>query len=283
MIIKDALMWGQTELKQVNIESCLIDSRVLMQGALQCGLETLLLSYQNPISESHLNMFRSYILRRKLREPIAYIVGYKEFYGRDFSVNSNVLIPRPDSETLIDAVLQNLRHKSNMVRILELGVGSGCLIVTILAEISNAIGVGVDLSQDALYVAQTNAIKYEVQNRLNLYHAHWSSFLNSYHGGNYFDIVISNPPYIDHQDNLERDVLHEPHLALFSHDRGFQSYNEIASSVARVMHNNSLLYLEIGRNMGKNVNNIFANAGFQLINTYKDIANKDRCLVFKKN
>ncbi len=158
------------------------------------------------------------VQRRLSGEPIAKILGYKEFYGRRFFTNAHTLDPRPDSETLVEAVLKYF-SADEPCKILDLGLGTGCLLFTLLCELPNAYGVGVDYSWDALMVAQRNQAHLNLMNRSNLIRGDWATALQGHMEGS-FDIIVSNPPYIATSEQLDASTLHDPMMALFSGETG---------------------------------------------------------------
>jgi release factor glutamine methyltransferase len=296
------------------------EARILLALVLKCEVEYLLMHSDKHLLHDQYGEFTSLVERRKNHEPVAYIIGSKEFYSRDFIVDPNVLIPRPDSEILPDAVMEYIKkthhceegsdvatqekfskdsaYKSwvashsfamtnkkkshnDELSILELGIGSGCLLLTLLLELPNAKGEGVDISDGAINVATKNMRKFEIQNRCKIYKSNWFEKVDGK-----FDIIISNPPYINKEDAdimAKETILYEPESALYAEDKGFAAYREIALHAKKHLKENGVIFLEIGLGQKDYVVQIFESQGFVLDSTHKDLAEIDRVLVFARN
>jgi release factor glutamine methyltransferase len=248
-----------------------LEARILLSHATGYSQEYLIGHSDETISPEIMESFYRFVERRLNKEPIAYILGYKEFYGRKFFLDKNVLIPRNDSEVLIDAVLgcegQN---------ILELGVGSGCLIITLLLEIPNAKGVAVDISKEALEIAQKNMIQYNLEDRCKLIHSNWFENIDGK-----FDIIISNPPYISENDQsimAEETLLYEPKAALYADNNGYEAYEIIATHLKNFLKPSGSLFLEIGINQEAEIERIFCEFGYSIARKYKDLSGIVRVL-----
>jgi len=262
MKIKDALHFIQPAL----------EARILLAHATGFSQEYLIGHSDDELPPEIQAQFLSLIERRKSHEPIAYIIGKKEFYGRDFKVTKDVLIPRPDSETLIEAVLEcNKDAKS----ILELGVGSGCLLLTLLLELKQAIATGVDISPEALEIATQNAATYNMLDRCKLLQSNWFENISGK-----FDIIISNPPYIEENERsimAPETLQYEPKLALFG---GLEPYKIIAENGYKFLNENGRIYVEIGSSQERQVEEIFAFNGYKVVAKHRDIENRMRAMVF---
>ena len=204
--------------------------------------------------------------------PVAYITGRKEFYGRVFSVNSNVLIPRPETETLVDTVL-SVANKKTKLKIADLCTGSGCIILTLLKELPNAFGIGVDISREALEVARINADALDVTDRVD--------FLKSDVLGKMpltgFDIITVNPPYLsfDEYRNAQSSLLFEPSLALVAGEDGYAFYKKLLCTLSKLGNNSSLAFFEVGYNQSAKVLRLAASCGYDW-RSVKDIAGHER-------
>jgi len=219
--------------------------------------------------------------RRLKHEPVSKIIGQKGFWKSDFVTSQDVLDPRPDSETLIEAVLKSCPDINRSYRILDIGVGSGCLLFSLLDEYPNATGVGVDISEKALAISRQN--KKDRKATLiqkDFYQTDWATDLGL------FDIVISNPPYIPTKDieKLEPDVrLYDPITALDGGRDGLNAYRALAKSIPALLNKNGLVFLEIGQGQEKDVTDIFLATGFTLCHTVSDFGGIVRVLVFQKS
>jgi release factor glutamine methyltransferase len=278
--IKRLLEEGAILLKQSNIDSYRVDSRVLLSKVLKLPQEEIILSYDGEVSNNTQEEFFKLVARRQKKEPISYITGIKEFYSMDFFVDQNVLIPRPDSESLVEGVLQNI-EKDKKVKILELGSGSGCLILTILKYMKNASGVAVDIKEGALKVAKKNYQNLKLNNKIEFIKSDW----NDLKIDGEFDIIISNPPYIKSQDlhDLQEDVReYEPNIALEAGEDGLDAYRSLGPIIRRHLKESGLVFLEFGEGQGDYVKDIMLEYGLSSQKIIKDLSHKDRCMLFKR-
>ncbi len=257
------------------VEQPWLEARIITAHILNCTLEKLLLDEGREVSEGEITQAEALLQRRLSCEPIAYITGRREFYGRDFVVNRNVLIPRPDTEILVDMALQVVQKKRKC-RILELGVGSGCIIVTLLAEIKDAGGLGVDISPQALEVAAINAGNIGVAQRLELKISNWFSAIEA----EKFDLIISNPPYVVENEEVYPGAVFEPQIALYARKNGLECYEEIAHTMCNYLADDGVALFEIGRTRLEPVKDIFISHGFSFLGSGKDLAGIDRCAIF---
>lgn len=275
MKIKTLLQVGNLLLKKALISSFGLDTKILLQHALKVTQENLFLKREHAVSNSKIAIYLLLLKKRQRHIPVAKIIGFKEFYGLNFKTNFETLDPRADSETIISAVTENFALQENL-KILELGVGTGCLIITLLTLFENASGYGVDISSNALKVATENAKNHKVLSRLKLQKSNWFENLNEKN----FDIIISNPPYICENQHLEKDVLFDPQLALFAKNNGLSAYEEILKIAPHFLKESGRLFLEIGFGQEKDVIKLAKNFIYE--KAYKDLGNITRCVVFKK-
>lgn len=220
--------------------------------------------------------FEKMLERRAAREPVAYILGRKEFWSLEFEVSPAVLIPRPDSETLIDAALARFKTVPPK-SILDLGTGSGCLLIALLSEWHAARGVGVDISGGALTIAQRNAARLGVAGRATFQRGDWAQGLTQR-----FDLVVANPPYITAREllSLDRDVVHfEPALALDGGTDGLDPLRRIAGDLPRVLQPNGVAIVELGIAQSAAASRILLNAGLEVLQIAKDLAGRERAIV----
>jgi release factor glutamine methyltransferase len=230
-------------------------------------------------SAEQLQLFSSLISRRASREPLAYITGRKEFWSLDLAVGPGVLIPRPDTETLIEELTRLHPDRAAPLSILDLGTGSGCLLIAALHEYPNARGTGIDSSSEALAIARANIARHRLENRATLVLSGWPD-----QTGQAFDVILSNPPYIPSAqiEDLEPEVArHEPRAALDGGPDGLDAYRALAPRLGRLLNPGGHALLEIGRGQDGAVEGLMAAAGLQTLRTVPDLAGIPRCLVVK--
>lgn len=271
-------------LKLSRISGANIESNILISHFLHLSKEEIILKGQDiyPDKESLANI-KIAINRRLNGEPISHIIGRREFYSINFDVNEDVLDPRPDSEILIEEALKIIADISSVkkVNILELGVGSGCLVLTLLKNVINSKAIAVDINPKSIIVAKKNAVSLGLDNRIKFIQSNWFNNLDKQE----FDIIISNPPYIKSNDiiNLQKEVKDcEPLIALDGGKDGLECYRIIAANINNFLHKKSFLILEIGHNMENDVINIFKNYNFKFIKYARDLNSIIRCLIFSK-
>jgi len=222
--------------------------------------------------------FDSAIDRRCLREPVSKILGYRDFWKHRFIVNANVLDPRPDTELLIETALAETT-KNRPRRILDMGTGSGCILLSLLSEIRDSKGTGIDLSAAALEVANRNADALTLSDRVDFIVSDWFSALDET-----FNLVVSNPPYISTTENvtLSPEVIDwDPKAALFAGMDGLQAYRKIASGLAAVLKPDGTALFEIGFGQAASVTAIFKEAGFRRVSSRLDMRGIERCLIVR--
>ncbi len=272
---------AKNHLKKAGIVSFNLDALLLLANSLSTSKEGVLFNPDRELKDAEINDYRLLIERRKNFEPISHIVGRREFFGKDFIVNKDVLDPRPDSESLIELVLKEFFDQELNLNILELGVGSGCLIITLLDYYKNSKGYGIDVSKDALKIAQRNADQIGIKDRIAFQNSDLFSKINN---SQKFDLIISNPPYIESLEinKLQREVTDfEPKLALDGGEDGLDFYRRIARDSKDFLAVNGRLIVEIGFNQAQRVIDIFAQNNFIISDIKKDLAGIDRVLSFK--
>ncbi|MFK8040076.1 MAG: peptide chain release factor N(5)-glutamine methyltransferase [Rickettsiaceae bacterium] len=278
MQIQDALIGGLNNLKQQNIDTAYTEVTILLQHALKKNLEYLLLYPERMLSEQELCTFEDYIKRRMKFEPISYIVGTKEFYDNVFKISDEVLIPRPETETLIDAIL-SLKELNTKLNILELGVGSGCIVITLMLKYLHWKATALDISRNAINIAKTNAQMHGVDKRIAFVESDWFQNISGK-----FDLIISNPPYVDHKDTsmMSCEVLmYEPREALFADQSGLSSYCSIFSGAKKHLNKNGYIVIEIGYNQLDPIKHLMNTYGFITHAIFKDLDGWNRVLVCK--
>ena len=256
-----------------------LDSEILLSKIIKKNRQYLILNSNEEVKKENIKSFDYLVKRRKKGEPIAYLINKKEFWKQNFYINQNVLIPRPDTETLVEETLKlfNVNSKLNM---LDIGTGSGCILLSILNERRNFFGTGIDISKKAINVARFNAKMHQLSNRVKFYNSDVDKFLI----GKY-DLVVSNPPYIKRQDlkYLEVDVKgFEPKLALDGGKDGFSKITKVISKTSTLLKKNGRFILEIGFGQKKKILSILKQNNFFINKVVKDYGKNDRCVISTK-
>ena len=278
MNIETALKKGQLILKDNKIKSAELDSEILMSQAIRKDKKYIILNYNKKIKNKDLKYFDFLIQERVKKKPIAYLTKKKDFWKYEFLIDKNVLIPRPDTEVLVEQILKLTKNKASM-RILEIGVGSGCIILSILKEKKKFFGTGLDISTKSLKISEINSLKLGVNRRLKLF----KSNIDNFNSGKY-DLIISNPPYIKKNflKCLEKDISFEPVEALDGGIDGLSEMRKIIIKSSELIKKKGYLFLEIGFDQKNKVKKILKKNGFKLNKVFKDLAKNDRCIVCTK-
>jgi len=265
------------------IESPRLETRILIAEVLQCRPEDVYAGVH--ISAMAQQKIKTLLDKRLQHMPLDKIIGRKGFYKYDFLVDENVLSPRPETEILLEKALV-LAQKMPAEKILDLGTGSGCIIISLLKELPAAQGVAVDISTKALDVAQKNAINLQVNDRLQFVNVDWfaDNFLNKV--GQRFDIIVSNPPYIPSEDiaELAPEVKdYDPLSALDGGVSGYDSYEKIAALALQLLADNGYILLEAGAGQAQTIADIFTKRGLHLVDIAKDLSGIERCVILRKD
>lgn len=274
--VGQALARARRSLQAAAIPNAALDARVLIGHALALTPTDLIAHPERPLTDACQRRIEAMIGRRLAREPVAYITGQREFWSLPLSVTAAALIPRPESETLIEAVLSDIGDRSAAWRILDLGTGSGCLALALLRELANATAVAVDRSIAALHLARTNAVALNLANRLHLVASDWASAV-----GGPFDIIVANPPYVPTAAwaELAPEVrLFEPRAALIGGGDGLASYRQIIFDLARILAPQASVCFECGHDQGGRLANLFRDHGFTRVAVRCDLAGRQRCV-----
>ena len=279
MNIQLAIKDGINILIDKRINTAKLDAEILMAKALKKDRKYIILNNKEDLDDKNLNYFKTLIKERANFKPIAYLINKKYFWNNEFFVNKNTLIPRPDTEILVEQVLKLTKHK-NAMNILDIGVGSGCILLSILKERKNFYGTGIDISKNALDICKINAKKLKVIRRTKFYKTDIDKFVE----GNY-DLIISNPPYIKryYLKYLESDVIKfEPKLALDGGVDGLSEIRKVIKKSSELIKKNGKFVLEIGFNQKNKVIKLLREKGFYTNYTLKDLGLNDRCIVSTK-
>ena len=275
-------VWRESanRLRKVGIKTPLLDARVLLQEVLKINYETLLTSANRVITPEEIEQFDELIGRRLKREPVAKILGYKEFWSMKFKTTKDTLDPRPESETLVEAVIRNNKDRKKELKILDLGTGSGCLILSLLKEFPNAKGLGVDISIDALRVAAENSEELGLDERVNFIQSNWLKNVKDR-----FDIIISNPPYIKTEaiDFLPAEArLYDPKIALDGGRDGMKIYRELLPEIPEKLSLSGKCYFEIGKWQDHLIEDLLKENGYEITEVINDLAGIPRVIGFQK-
>jgi release factor glutamine methyltransferase len=271
----------ERRLTAAGIESARADTRILIAYVLGVDRNRLIGLPDKALTKSQAQQLDAFVARRAKHEPVAMITGTKEFWSLPFRVTRDTLVPRPDSETLIEAVLEKCPDRTRDYRILDLGTGSGCLLLALLSEFLNASGLGLDANQGALDTAQRNADGLGLAGRAAFAWGDWTSNLDADRDGQ-FDIIVSNPPYITKPDweKLEDDVrLYEPRTALVGGLDGLNPYRAFGPHLPDLLTEEGLFVCEIGAGQAGDVSEILAEAGLTVLGARRDLAGIERCLL----
>ena len=279
MNIENILNEGINILQKNKIANPQLDSEILLSDSIKRDKKHIILNPKEILNSEQLVKFKSLIERRKKGEPIAYLINKKEFWKDEFFVNKDVLIPRPDSELIIEQVLK-IYSKDDQLQVLDIGTGSGCILLSILKERSNFYGTGIDISKKSINISKFNAKQLNLTNRVKFFH----SSVDNFNNGKY-DIIVSNPPYIEQLSlkYLEKDVVNfEPKLALSGGFDGFSKIRKVINKASILIKKNGKFILEIGFNQKNKVIKILKEEGFYVNKAIKDYGNNDRCVISTK-
>ncbi len=275
--VQEAITAAIEELKQAGITSNVLDARLLLEYVLDASREELVRNPARVLLSEDVEFFRELVKQRAGGEPVAKIIGFKEFWGLAFKTTKDTLDPRPDSETLIEAVLKYFKDKNKKYRFLDFGTGGGCLLLALLYEYPNATGVGIDISFDAMEVAKENADALGLRDRCTFVFSSWGEGISGK-----FDLIISNPPYIKTADipSLAPEVsIFDPYVALDGGEDGLKEYRNLAYYLPELLEKGGYVMLEIGAGQGSDVENIITAQGLTSLSREKDLTGTERCLV----
>ena len=279
MRIYEAISKGVKKLKECNIDNPYLDSEILMSQVLKKDRKYLILNIKKKLCINIIKKYFDLIEVRSLGKPVAYITGKKEFWNYEFKVKDGVLIPRPETEMIIDQVLKLTVNKTKL-NILDIGVGSGCILLSILKEKREFLGTGVDISKRCIEISYLNSRNMNLKNRVKFF----KTDIDNFNYGKY-DLIISNPPYLKKLDfkYLDKDVANfEPKIALDGGIEGLSVIRKTIKKSSELIKKNGLFILEIAFDQKNKVKNLLRNKGFYINKILKDFANKDRCIISRK-
>lgn len=275
--VLEAIKLSTEYFQKKQIESPRANAEILLAEILQCKRLDLYLSFDKPLSEIELNLYREYIKKRAMHIPLQYIIGSVEFYNMKFIVNENVLIPRPETELLVEQIINDFKDKSRL-KILDIGSGSGNISLSLAKNLKEAFVTGIDISENAINLAKENAELNKINNvEFKLFDVMSEEIFQL----DKFDLIVSNPPYVSEPDfyNLEPELkVHEPRIALTDNADGLSFYNRITSIAKNILEKPGYLYFEIGKDQQKTITDKMRKENFTDIKIYKDYAGIDRII-----
>ena len=277
MNASELIKFGSNKLKSVKIRSHKLDTEILLSKTLGKKREDVLINLNQKINKQKILEFKAYINRRFLSEPIAYILKEKEFWSKVFNVNKSTLIPRPETELMVEKLVKIYKEKS--IFILDIGTGSGCILISLLSELTKSFGIGIDISKKALLVAEQNAQKHNLKRNIKFYKRSFEQIENYK-----FDLIVSNPPYIQSKElkNLNDDIKkYEPKIALDGGNDGLDVIKKVIYKAKYILKLNGLLAIEIGNEQFKKVSKILTENNFRIEYNIKDFKDNTRCLISK--
>ena len=279
MNIENILIEGTNTLKQSGVSNPQLDCEILLSNSINKDKKYIILNPKQILNDGQLSNFENLIEKRKKGEPIAYLINKKEFWNNEFFVNKDVLIPRPDTELIVEEVLK-IYSKNTHLQVLDIGTGSGCILLSILKERKYFHGTGIDISKKSINVSKFNAKKLNLVNRIKFFH----SSVDNFTAGKY-DLIVSNPPYIKlvSLKYLEKDIVNfEPKLALSGGFDGFSKIRKVINKANCLIKKNGKFILEIGFNQKNKVKEILKQEGFYINKAVRDYGNNDRCIISTK-
>ncbi len=271
----DLIKNGTLALKENKISSHRIDSEILLSSVLGKSREEILINLDEKINSKDIFSFKKLIERRSSKEPLAYILKEKEFWSKKFEVNESTLVPRPETELMLEKLIKI--YKDKKINLLDIGTGSGCILISLLSELKNSIGVGIDISTEALKIAKKNAKKHKINNKIFFYN---KSFTEIY--DRKFDLIVSNPPYLLTKDirNLQEDIKRfEPLIALDGGNDGLDVIKKVIYKAKNILKFDGMLALEIGNGQFRKVSNILFKNNFRIKYKLKDYKDNTRIII----
>ena len=281
MLVNEAIAFAEQELKRSNNLNSRLDSEILVSYLINIPRESIYSKLKENLPSNKTEELQKLVSRRVKKEPIAYILNNKEFWSTNFYVDRSVLIPRPETEVLIDLILSQISNKNNYLNILDIGTGSGCILISLLKELIKAKGIGVDKSAKAIAIAKKNSISQQVDNRASFKNVN----LEEIKFDKKFDLIVSNPPYLPDVSlkNLNLDIkLYEPKIALQGGVQGVDFLCKIINLASKILKINGLLALEIGDNQFHILAKYLKKNRFKILDKYILINKQVRCLLATK-
>ncbi|MBM6579753.1 peptide chain release factor N(5)-glutamine methyltransferase [Microvirga sp. BT689] len=276
----EALKELRRTLSEAGFETAALDARLLLLEALGISATDLVSQPDTPLKPEQADTLAAFARRRLNHEPVARILGGREFWGLPFRLSPETLVPRPDTETLVETALALLPDRQAPLRIVDFGTGSGCILVALLHELPSATGLGIDLSFGALVTARANAIDNRVSRRCHFALSRWADAVSGS-----FDLIVSNPPYIASEviPTLDEEVReHDPLLALDGGPDGLEPYRVILREAGRLLAPQGLLVVEIGYDQAEALSSLAGVHGLEILRTAHDLSDNPRCVAMKR-
>ncbi len=271
----ELLNLGSDKLLKQKIKTHRLDSEILLSKVLNKKREQILVKLEQNRKKTEISAFNNLIKRRSLKEPIAYITKEKEFWSKKFYVNRNTLIPRPETELIIESLTKI--YKDKKISLLDVGTGSGCILISLLSELPNSNGLGIDISKNALKIAKKNAILHKIENRIRFSN---KSIIDLYNLK--FDLIVSNPPYIERKNikNLEDGIKkYEPLIALNGGNDGLDVIKKVIYKAKEILKINGKLAIEIGNGQSNKISRELKKNNFKIEQYIRDYKENIRCLI----
>ena len=271
----ELINFGSCKLKKKEISTHRLDSEILLSNVLKKKREQILVKLNQTMKKKDISAFNKLIKRRAAKEPVAYIIKKKEFWSKNFKVNKNTLIPRPETELLVQNLIKS--YKDKKISILDVGTGSGCILISLISELPFSKGIGIDISTQAIKVAKENASLHKVKNKVKFFN---KSIINLYNLK--FDLLVSNPPYIERKNikNLDDGIKnYEPLIALNGGNDGLDVIKKVIYKAKEILKINGALAIEIGNKQYAKVSEILIDNNFRLEHKIKDFENNIRCII----
>lgn len=279
MRLDQAIAHWASRFRQIEIETAKLDARLIVQHALGMSDMDMLVQFDRQLTEQDLVLVAELGERRLKREPVAHLLGYREFWGLNFAVSSDVLVPRADSETLVEVILDDIKDHQAPLKLLDIGTGSGCLLLALLSELPNAVGIGVDMSASALNMAGRNAQNLGLSERSLFIRG---DFASAFSGS--FDLVLSNPPYLAEEEfsRLDADVAdYDPYSALVSGPSGLEAYEQVLEQVGSWPSPLPTVYFEIGYRQGEALKALALRSDASHVEIKQDLGSRDRVVTVR--
>lgn len=283
LTVLDCINKSAGYLQAKGIESARTNAELLLAHLLKCNRLDLYLKYDQPLNEYEIDAYREYLKRRGTFEPLQYIIGSVEFYGLKIKVTPSVLIPRPETELLVETVINSL-NKEDVSNILDIGCGSGNISIALAANLPRSIVTGIDISEDAIKIASENASLYGMSERINF--SRQDILKDFSFDSTKFDIIVCNPPYVSEKDfeKVQPEIKnYEPDIAVTDHYDGFMFFRKISEISDKILIKRGKLFFEMAINQSEYVKKILLNNGFGNINIVKDYQNIERIIYGIKN